>query len=166
MRRLFAVLAAVLLIAVGCDNLDTLTSPQQGAIVSTATIPVTGHLPSGVVAGGTLTVNGNAVTVASDGTWSTTIPATTNSYTTSIHVEYTDPNGAYWEQRRTIVTGPKEDAGTYAPNGVGMKFTNAGLSQLGPMIQNLAGGAFNVGPMLTSQHPLFTTSSSGICRGR
>ena len=162
MRRLLAVLAAVLLIAVGCDNLDTLTSPKTGDIVSTATIPVTGHLPSSVIAGGTLTVNGNAVTVAGNGTWSTTLPPTTNSYTTSIHVEYTDPNGAYWEQRRTIVTGPKQDKGTYAPNGVGMKFTNTGLSQIGPMIQGLAGGAFNIGPMLTSQHPLFTTSQSGI----
>ena len=162
MKRLIALLAAFLLIAAACDTNPQIDTPKGGAIVSTATVPVTGHLPSGVKLGGILKVNDSTVTVATDGTWSTTLPVTAGSYTTTIRVAYTDPDGLVTEQRRTIVTGPKIDKGAYAPDGVGMKFTNTGLTQLGPMIQNLAGGAFNIGPMLTSQHPLFTTSQSGI----
>lgn len=160
MRRLFVILAALMLVTVGCNNfLDT---PEQGAIVPGASVPLSGRLATGVKAGGVLTVNGTVVPVAADKTWSTSIPATPGSYTTTIHVGYTDPDGLYSEQRRTIVTGPKLDRGEFAPDGVGMKFTNTGLGQLGPMIQDLAGGAFDIGPMLMSQHPLFTTSQSGI----
>lgn len=160
MRRLFVILAALMLVTVGCNNF--LDAPQQGAIVPTASVPVSGRLATGVKPGGVLTVNGNVVPVAADKSWSTSIPATAASYTTTIHVEYTDPDGAYSQQRRTIVTGPKLDKGEFAPNGVGMKFTNTGLGQLGPMIQDLAGGAFDIGPMLMAQHPLFTTSQTGI----
>lgn len=159
MKRVFAVLAVLMLVAVGCDNSPSIDSPTNGAIVDTATVPVTGHLPDAVELGGVLTVNGAVVAVASDRTWSTTLPRTPNSYTTSIHVEYTDPSGGYFEKRRSVVTGPKIDKGAFAPDGVGMKFTNTGLNQLGPMIQNLAGGAFDIGPMITSQDPLFKTKA-------
>lgn len=153
MKRLVVILAAVVVVLTACDTTDMLVTPPDGKIVGTATIPVTGKLPTGAAPGGTLKVNGVTVPVNGDGTWSTQIPASPG-YTTSIDAVYTDPNGSPFRQRRAVVNGPSIPDGSHSPDGVGLRFTNTGLANLGPVINQLAGGAFDIGSVLLAQRPL------------
>lgn len=153
MKRLVVILAAVVLVLTACDTADLVVTPPDGQIVDAATVPVTGKVPTGAAPGGTLKVNGVTVPIAGDGTWSTTVPATPG-YTTSINAVYTDPGGIQYRQRRAVVNGPSVPDGGYSPNGVGLRFTNTGLANLGPVINQLAGGAFDIGSVLLAQRPL------------
>ena len=153
MKRLFLILAAAAILLTACDTSDMVLSPVDGKIEAGPTVPVSGKLPTGATAGGTLKVNGATVAVAGDGTWSTTVAAS-SGYTTSIDAVYTDPGGVQWRQRRAVVNGPSVPDGGYSPEGVGLRFTNTGLANLGPVINQLAGGAFDIGSVLLAQRPL------------
>src|SRR5690606_28026373 len=86
-----------------------------------------------------------------DGTWATEVPASTG-ITTSVTVTYTDPDGIEYRQRLAVVNGPEVPAGQHSPDGVGMKFTDSGLAGLGPVVKDLAAGAFDIGGLLMSQN--------------
>lgn len=154
MKRLWIALAAVLLLATGCDVTDMIVSPKDGDIAAGPTVTVDGKLPEGARAGGVLKVNGVTTTVRSDGTWTATVPASAG-YTTTITAIYTGPGGSDFRQRTTVVNGTKLAEGQLSPDGVGMRFTNTGLSGLGPVINSLAGGAFDIGALLLAKNPLF-----------
>lgn len=154
MRRVTVLVAVLLLVAAACDVKDLIVTPKDGAIVSTDTVEVTGKLPSGADAGGTLTVNGLATPLNPDGTWSQTVPVSTTELVTPIEAIYTDPTGIPWRQRQAVIHGPKLDADEHAADGVGMRFTNTGLTNLGPVIKGLAGSAFDIGGLLLSQNPI------------
>ena len=53
-----------------------------------------------------------------------------------------------------MVHADKVDDGQMSSEGVGMRFTNAGLAGLGPVIESLAGGAFDIGGLLMAQNPI------------
>jgi hypothetical protein len=78
----------------------------------------------------------------------------TTTLVTMIEAVYTDPDGLPWRQRQAVVHGPKLDEGEFSANGVGMRFTNTGLTNLGPVIKSLAGSAFDIGGLLLSQNPI------------
>jgi hypothetical protein len=151
-KRIAAVLAAVLLLAACEANL--ITTPEDGAIVPDDTVNVTGVLPDNIAVGGTVTVNGIAGIV--DGRdWSATVPVATDRYVTPIEVRYTTTTGAVYEDRQAVIHGPRVEEGQYSTDGVGMRFTNTGLTNLGPVIQDLASGAFDISGLLLAQNPLF-----------
>lgn len=155
MRRFVPVLASVLLLAtVGCERTDLIDSPGDGDIVPGDTVTVTGVVPDDLPPDGTLTANGVEATVASDGSWSVEVPHAETGYVTPVEVVYVAPNDAEWRQRQAVVHGDKVDEGDYSPDGVGMHFTNEGLTGLGPVIQSLAGGAFDIGGLLLEQNPI------------
>ena len=153
MKRLWIALAAVLLLATACDVTDMIVTPKDGDIASGPTVTVDGKLPEGAKPGGTLTVNGVPTTVQPSGTWSATVPASAG-YTTTITAIYKNPGGAEFRQRNTVINGPKLAEGQFSPNGVGVRFTNTGLNNLGPVINSLAGGAFDIGSLLLAKNPL------------
>ena len=153
MKRIAAVFAAVLLLA-ACEA-DLIRTPQNGAIIPGSSTTVTGVIPDGVTMGGTIKVNGISGTVNGHD-WSATIPIATDRYVTPIEVVYTAPNGGTWEDRQAVVHGPRIDDGQYSPDGVGMRFTNTGLNNLGPVIQDLASGAFDISSLLLARSPLFS----------
>jgi hypothetical protein len=159
MKRLWIALAAVLLLATACDVTDMITTPPDGDIVSGPTVTVDGKLPAGAGAGGVLKVNGTTTTVRPDGTWTATVPASAG-YTTTITAVYTGPGGGDFRQRTTVINGTELGEGQYSPNGVGMRFTNTGLNNLGPVINQLAGGAFDIGSLLLAQNPLFDVDNA------
>ena len=154
MKRLMALLAVLLVVAAGCDLRVLIDTPKDGAIVPTSTVEVTGRLTDDVPLGGTLTVNGIATPVNPDRTWSQQVPISTTTYVTEIDAVYTAPDGTPYRQRQAVVHGPKLDEGQYSPNGVGMAFTNTGLTGLGPVIKSLAGSAFDIGGLLLAQNPI------------
>jgi hypothetical protein len=155
MKRTAAVLAALLLLSViaGCERDDLVGSPANGAIVPGSTVQVTGTIPDDLPLGGTVEANGVATSVNADRTWSVAIPHAASGYVTPVTVVYT-VNGAEYEQRTAVVHGDKIDEGQYSPEGVGMRFTNEGLVGLGPVIESLAGGAFDIGGLLMAQNPI------------
>lgn len=154
MRRVTVLVAALLLVAAACDVKDMIVTPKDGAIVPTSTVDVTGKIPEGADPGGTLTVNGIATPINADESWSQTVPVSTTELVTPIEVIYIDPHGIDWRQRQAVIGGPKLDERQYTPNGVGMRFTNTGLTNLGPVIKGLAGSAFDIGGLLLSQNPI------------
>ncbi len=155
MKRIAAVLAVLLLVvAAGCDRTDLIGSPQNGQIVPGDTVTVTGVLPVDVPGGGTISANGVTTTVAADGTWSVDIPQAASGYVTPVEVIYTPPSGPSHRQRTAVVHADRVDDGQMSPEGVGMRFTNEGLAGLGPVIQSLAGGAFDIGGLLLAQNPI------------
>ncbi len=154
-KRIAAVMAALLLIvAAGCDRSDLIGAPQNGQIVPGDTVTVTGVLPADVPGGGIISANGVTTTVAADRTWSVDIPQAPSGYVTPVEVIYTPPSGPTHRQRTAVVHADKVDEGQMSPEGVGMRFTNEGLTGLGPVIESLAGGAFDIGGLLLAQNPI------------
>jgi hypothetical protein len=153
-KRVTVLVAVLLLVAAACDVKDMIVTPRDGAIVPTDTVEVTGKLPSGVDAGGTLTVNGIPTPINPDGTWVQTIPVSVTNLVTPIEAVYTDPSNIPYRQRQAVIHGPKLDDDEFATDGVGMRFTNTGLTNLGPVIKGLAGSAFDIGGLLLSQNPI------------
>lgn len=153
MKRIVVVLAALALLA-ACE-VQLITAPDDGAIVPDDTVVVTGTIPESIQLGGELRVNDIPTPVNPDRTWSQTIPIDTERYVTEVRVDYVAPNGVEWRDRRAVVHGPRLDEGQYSSDGVGMRFTNTGLASLGPIIQDLASGAFDISGLLLAQDPLF-----------
>ena len=155
MKRIAAVLTAVLIVvAAGCDRNDLIGSPGNGQIVPGDTVTVTGVLPDDLPVGGTIDANGVTTTVGADRSWSVDVPQASSGYVTPVEVVYTAPNGVKYQQRTAVVHRDKIDEGQPSPDGVGMRFTNEGLAGLGPVIQSLAGGAFDIGGLLLAQNPI------------
>ena len=116
---------------------------------------MTGVLPADVPGGGTISANGVTTTVAADRTWSVDIPQAASGYVTPVEAIYTPPSGPSHRQRTAVVHGPTgRRRASSSPDGVGMRFTNTGLTGLGPVIKSLAGGAFDIGGLLLAQNPI------------
>ncbi|MCU0270714.1 MAG: hypothetical protein MUF83_19010 [Acidimicrobiales bacterium] len=155
MRRVVGLVVALVLLAAACDK-ALITLPEDGAIVPTDSVQVTGVLPSDLTPGGTLTVNGIPTAIGAGGNWSQVVPVPSTQLVTMVEVLYNEPGGKQWRDRRAVIRGPKVDEGVASPNGVGMRFTNTGLANLGPVIKDLAAGAFDIGGLLLSQNPIIT----------
>ena len=160
MKRI-AVVFALLLLAAACDYRAEFTSPPSGTIVDTPTATVTGSVPATAPAGGTIVVNGVAGTFQGDGSWSAVIPLDTSKYVTPVTAVYTAPNNDKYIQESTLIYGPKINDGQFSPNGVGMLFTNGGLTGLGPVINSLAGGSFDISALIMAQDPLIPPTDAG-----
>jgi hypothetical protein len=153
-KRIAAVLAAFLFLA-ACEA-NMISTPRDGAIVPGTSVVVTGVLPPEVPANGQLKVNGIVTTINADRSWTQTIPVDPAEYVTPIEVTLTSTTGVVWTDRRAVIHGPRMEEGQYSPDGVGMRFTNTGLTNLGPVIQDLASGAFDISGLLLAQNPLFS----------
>lgn len=147
-----SVFAALLLLS-ACET-STITAPNDGAIIDSDTTTVTGKLRSNVPLGGVLTVNGVETAINEDRTWSTELDLGPDGTVTVIEATYAPPVGKNESLYRTVVSGPSIDVGEFSTDGVGLRFTNTGLNSLGPVINDLASGAFDIGPMILAQQPL------------
>lgn len=162
MKRLGLALTALLLLALTACDVTMITSPLPGTITDESTITVTGTLPGSVPTGGTIDVNGVAGSFSGERDWEADIPASPVGYVTVVLATYTAPDGREYTQQTAVVNGPHVDDGAYSPDGVGMRFTNAGLAGLGPVISDLAGGAFDISGLILSQDPLLPPSDVAL----
>ncbi|HKA84167.1 MAG TPA: hypothetical protein VKD21_09910 [Acidimicrobiales bacterium] len=161
MKRLVALVILGALVLGGCDFRSEYIAPVAGTIVDTPTATVTGTVPGGAPAGGTITVNG--VTGTWDGdNWSAVIPMDTDTYVTPVTAIYTAPNNNRYIQESTLIHGEKIDDGEFSPGGVGMLFTNGGIAGLGPVINTLAGDAFDISAQILAQDPLIPPTDAGL----
>lgn len=114
-------------------------SPTMGAFINSATTTVTGHLlnTSYLVANGQVTVNGAAVTLNPDLTFSTTIALDAtkvfNPITAVLFPSATNPT----KSRITVMRGQGLAEGSFASNSVGLRINDTGLNSLEPQITSL-----------------------------
>jgi hypothetical protein len=161
MKRLVALVIFGALVLAGCDFRTEYIAPVAGTIVDTPTATVTGTVPGGAPAGGTITVNG--VTGTWDGdNWSAVIPIDTATYVTPVTAIYTAPNRHRFIQESPLIHGEKIDDGEFSSEGVGMLFTNGGIAGLGPVINTLAGDAFDISTQILAQDPLIPPTDAGL----
>jgi hypothetical protein len=161
MRRRVALVCALLFLAAACDYRRDFTAPPAGTIVDTATATVTGTLPEGAPPGGTVVVNGVTATWDDGDSWSAVIPMDTGNYVTPVTAIYTDPDDHRYIQESSLLYGEKVDDGELSPSGVGMLFTNGGLAGLGPVINGLAGGSFDISALILARDPLIPPTDAG-----
>ena len=159
MKRLLVVLAVFVL--AGCNG-NLIVTPKSGTIINASTITVTGELGKPLVPGGTLKVNGIATPINGDGTWTQVIPASPVGKVTVVEAIYTQLDGHVKRQRTAVVNGPSLAPGQFSPDGVGMVFTNNGLANLGPVINNLAGASFDISGLILAQRPLIQPTDAGL----
>ena len=161
MKRFTVVVVAVAALLLASCKPNLISSPGEGQIVAAGTMTVTGEIPTSLTAGGTLKVNGIATTVGGDRKWSQVISTSPVGKVTVVQAIYTEPNGKVSRQETAVVAGPRLAPGEFSPNGVGMKFTTTGLANLGPIINDLAGGSFDISAMILAQDPLIAPTDAG-----
>lgn len=152
-RSLTAAAVAALMALTGCE-ISEVTAPRDGAIIDAPTTTVTGKVRNGLALGGVLTVNGVVTPLNEDRTWTAELPLGPAGTVTVVEAVYTPPTGEPDRAFTTVVAGPSIDVGEMSVDGVGMRFTNTGLNSLGPIINDLAGGSFDISSMILAQRPL------------
>ena len=163
-------LAFTLVVALaGCrsDVLDFVLTPRDGQMDDYgATTTVSGVIPSSYPDGGVLKVQGveTAYTPSSSDPnrpWTATIPVDPAHPVTEVTVTY-KAEGVEYRQIVSVVdhVATPDALGSYVEDGVGMRFTNGGLAGLGPIIQDLAAGSFDLNAMLVGQ-PVNTSDATG-----
>jgi hypothetical protein len=161
-RRLAVVLAVVAAL-VGCDKGGMTLHPPEGSIVDAETVVVTGELPADAVPGGTVVVNDVPGTFTDTHTWTAEIPTSPVGNVTVVRAVYTEPDGqGRYVQNSALINGPTIDDGEVSPDGVGMRFTNGGLSGLGSVINSLAGSSFDISGLILAQDPLIAPTDAGL----
>jgi hypothetical protein len=158
MRR--ALVAAVALFLMAACNPRIIDSPGDGTIVPAGSMAVSGKIP--FTLGGTLTVDGATVPYDEEGNWTADVAVSGYGTTQVVEAVYTEPNGAVHRQRQAVLVGPSLPEGQYSQNGVGMRFNNSALTNLGPVINDLAGSSFDISGLILSRDPLIDTTLSGI----
>lgn len=161
MKRRLLVVAIALMVLAGCTP-SLISVPGEGRIVPSGSLNVSGEIPEEYAAGGTLTVNGAPVSVNPDRTWAAVLGvAGPDGSVRVVEAIYTEPDGTAHRQRTAVVVGPELVTGQHSPDGVGMRFTNTALTNLGPVINGLAGSSFDISGMILAQSPLIPPTSAG-----
>jgi len=138
-RRSLAALAAVVLIAAGCNGLNV---DQRGVYTAQPTTTITGDV---TVAGGqtlvSLTVN--SVDAAVEGKrWSADVPLDGEAIFNAVDVVATYSSGEVRRERRTVVYGDGDHAevlpeGATLSDAVGLRVNERSFSKLGPVVKSL-----------------------------
>lgn len=148
-----AVTAAVSMVGFSCQPPPkiVITSPANGAMIDAPTALVSGTTNR---SGLQVVVNGVPATVGA-GTWSVTIPLDTAGVMTPIDALMVNATGTITKDRITVLAGPSIADGALSPQGVGLGFTNTGLDALLPIVESLAGDAFDISSLLLGGGTLF-----------
>ena len=138
-RRGVAVLAALVLVAAGCNGLNV---DQRGVYTSQPTTTITGDI---TVANGqtlvSLTVNGVDAAVE-DKRWSADVPLDGEAIFNAVDVVATYSSGEVRRERRTVVYGDGDHAevlpeGATLSDAVGLRVNERSFSKLGPVVKSL-----------------------------
>lgn len=138
-----------------------ITSPANGTFTNATSVAVTGDVtavdPAAIAS---FTVNGASVLpLAPGGHFSATVPLTAAAIFNPIVAELHLTDGRILRDRVTLVVGDGVTTGSVAdgaasPDSVAMRFGDTGLSQVTPVVEQLSGGALDIGGMITSQNPI------------
>lgn len=157
------------LVLSGCNILNErhlidVPTPTGKIIDIAPTVNAHGTIPIDVPEGGTLKVNGIVVPYGPmpDRAWNVDVPQDPGFPVTEIKADYMDKQNNFHRDITAVVTAPSlpDTPAGMSPDGVGMRFTNAGLAGLGPIINNLAASSFNVNALLVGQ-PVNSSDATG-----
>ena len=127
-----------------------ITSPANGAMIDASSVLVTGTTNQN----GTVIVNGSVVPLNPDNSWEVTLPLDQAEVINLIDAQFyvgLEKDAA----RITVLAGPSVAEGSYSPEGVGLGFTDTGLSSLLPLVSSLAGDSLDITSLLLGGGTLF-----------
>lgn len=147
-------------------------SPANGSFTTDPVITVSGRVvdtPLGQIVD--VTVNGISVPLGGQA-FSIDLPMNPGAVFNPIEAVLVLP-GKTVRHRITVVAGDGVTSGFVldgqaSPESIGMRISDAGLDQVGPVVEELAGGAFDIGGLITEQNPILddecvVTGAFGEC---
>lgn len=158
--RVVALLSALLLLLSACRTEETrlIDSHVDGQFVEVGSTVISGTIDPTLPPGGTLTVDGAPVDYTPieqdpNRSWTTSITVEPGETMVELEVVYTRTDSVRHRQMVRFIVGPSipDTLDGFSPDGVSMRFTNAGLAGLGPIIQDLSSGSFDLDSMLVGQ---------------
>jgi len=116
----------------------SITSPTHGAFTTASSITATGSVVIGNLTNLRLTVNGNEVFPATDGTWSASIPLDPVKVFNPIFVTAQNlATGILLTKRVVVIAGPSVADGDFSLNSVALRLNDSGLDSIEPLVTSL-----------------------------
>jgi len=113
-------------------------TPDNGIFTLATSTAVTGYIENINLNDATLTVNGAAVTIQPNKTFSTTVALSQASIFNPILATLTrTSDGEKVQDRVVVIAGPSIAEGDPSPNGIGMRFNDSGLNAIEPAVEDL-----------------------------
>ncbi|MCC6763215.1 MAG: DUF4215 domain-containing protein [Deltaproteobacteria bacterium] len=127
----------------------TITSPAHGIFTTASSVTVTGQVVNLPPAQASLTVNGAPVTVAGDGSFTTSVSLSAASVFNPIRAHVVDTvNGSAANARVVVIRGASIADGANSPSSVGLRVTDTGLNTVEPLMADLAGSGLDLGALV------------------
>jgi len=142
-----------------CDLITVqLTSPTHGVFTQAGSIGVTGTVTTDNVGDASLTINGSPVSIAGNGSFSTSISLSSPIIFNEVRAEVTQvSSGATTRDRRVVIVGPSNVVTGELPQSVAMRLNDTGFDALEPILTSLVD--FDVATLL----PVGTTVIEDVC---
>lgn len=147
-------------------------APANGTFTNASSVAVTG-MANGAEPVTSLTINGNSVLpLDPDNAYATTVPLSAVDIFNPIVAELTTQVGTILRDRVTQIVGDGINTGfvpdgQMAPQSIAMRFTDAGLQQIEPIVASLSGDALDIETLLTSGNPVLDDECvfevAGLC---
>ncbi len=138
----------------------TITSPAHGIFTTASSIGVTGTVNNLPPAQAALTINGTPVTVAPNGTFSTTVSLSATDIFNPIRAHLTDAaHGSTANARVVVIRGASIADGANSPSSIGLRVTDTGLDAVEPLVGGLAGSGLDLGALV----PVGTVLVDNVC---
>jgi cysteine-rich repeat protein len=148
----------------------TLSTPSHGVFTQASSVAVTGFVSTLPPAQAALTVNGVSVPVQPNGSFSTTVTLSAADIFNPIRARVTDTvHGSSATARVVVIDGASVADGTLSPQSVGLRFTDGGLDDVEPLVEQLAGAGLDlatlvpVGTVLVDNECVVDCSPFGCC---
>jgi hypothetical protein len=126
-----------------------ITAPTHGIFTTASSVTVTGFITQLTPALAFLTINGTAVPIAANRTFTTTVALDATKIFNPIRATVTDlVNGSSAHARVTVMRGSSVADGGFSPKSVGLRHTDGGLDAVEPLVEDLAGGDLNLADLL------------------
>ena len=134
----------------GC-NLFTvvINTPTNGSFTTDPTVSVTGVVNFLDPSQAALTINGDPVTVAPGGTFSTTVTLDQSAIFTPIRATVTDTAfGGNAHDRVVAIFGPSVADGALSDESIALRLQDSGLDEAEPLVAQLAGGGLDLATLI------------------
>ena len=135
----------------------TITSPAHGDFSTASSILVTGTTTRNAAVF-QLAVNGVAVPIQPDKTWSTTISLNPSEVFNPVYAVLTrTSDGATWTDRIVVIAGDSVADGAFSDQSIALRINDSGLDEVEPLVASLAGGSLDIETILVANNPVATT---------
>jgi len=127
----------------------TITAPIHGIFTTASSVTVTGTVNNLPPAQSQLTVNGTPVTVAGNGSFTTSVSLNATNIFNPIRARVVDTvNGSAANARVVVIRGASIADGGLSARAVALRVTDTGLNTVEPLMAQLAGGGLNLADLV------------------